>query len=136
MSETPKRQWFRFHLLTAVVASAAIALAMFLNMVAWGQSENKSSRVSTLVIYHGWPYWSWSEKHLTGLEYSPSKEQSRLSDEQVRQLEENWKKTFPKYEVIVQEGNLISNIVIGLTFVIAFTFAAEWLIRRREARKI
>jgi hypothetical protein len=135
MTDKPKRRWFHFHLFTAVVPSIAIALALFQNMVAWGQTENKSTRGTTFITYHGWPFWSWTEKRLTGFAYTPPQQELPLSAEHARRREEDWKASFPEYTVIIQEWNLAYDIAIGTAFFAAVTSVAEYLFRSRDARR-
>jgi hypothetical protein len=113
MSEKPKRPWFRFHLLTAVILMFAAAVFLFWFVSPVSYFHNEFAKISTL----GWPvtlavwgdYWISNPNSVRGA--------LRCGDAFIF-----W------YGVIID----FTIMIAALTLVAIYS---ESIIRRREARK-
>ena len=122
MSDTPKRPWFRFHLLTAVLMALAAGLLLWQD-VAWHFSEYAHAKSDSSIIgedfERGWP-------RRYEFKYASYPGKSRyplppLEDEQ------------PSFAF--DRETLILDVLIGVAVLAAIGVEVEFIIRRREAKK-
>jgi hypothetical protein len=124
MNNKPKRPWFRFHLLTAVLmmfaAGGVIGVntceRVFREYQTMPDSANSESRLLRTQLWGmGWPFCYF---------------QTRAT---VVRHKGDWD-LGPNHEPI-EKMPLAGDIIIGVGIVIALAFVSEFLLRRREGRK-
>ena len=106
MTSSPKRPWFRFHLLTALATMLAVGAFATLNCM------TSQIEVRTTHMYCTWTNYGWPFKCCTYVEKSDVSHTS--SSHWI------W---------------LASNLLCSFLLVILIGLAVEALLRRREARK-
>ena len=125
MSEKPKRPWFRFHLLTAVLMMLLSGLFLGLNL----QQHPNPPFAGTyqgwpLVFEHDWTYVSLSSKPTDFKKKLDTNYGGRFFLEQEEYP--GWWKC---------PGYLYADIAFASVVLIGTAFLCELLLRRREARK-
>jgi hypothetical protein len=117
--EKPKRPWFRFHLLTAVLRMIAAGGMLGLNMlfrnvtVPYGIGKAR-----------GWP--NWEELHISWEAVKKSTPQTENGAKESLKLEGEVNKS-PVFSRVL-------NFIIGLILLSAACIFSESILRRREAR--
>ena len=125
MSEKPKRPWFRFHLLTAV-------LIMLLSGLFLGLNLKRHPNPPFDETYQGWPLdyeHDWTYVYLSS---KPTGYRKKLDTNYGGKyyLEQ---KEYPGWWK--RPGYLYANIAFALVALIGTAFLSEYLIHRSEARK-
>jgi hypothetical protein len=117
MSEKPKRPWFRFHLLTAIVLVISSGGLIGLNTVLRFTEVSKPDiQEVRRVEYHGygWPLVTYVKSDVLGTG-----------------IDGKWREGKPNVIPIA----VLADGSATLALLVAITFLSEYLIRRREARK-
>ena len=107
MSDKPKRPWFRFHLLTAVLVTWSLAVSLLLNFSA--EKLTFLGEKSGIEWHYGWPIRSFGV--LTDLNGNRP------------------------YYYIRDYGYVAGDILAAFTMSVIVAFISESLIRRRESHK-
>ena len=105
MTSSPKRPWFRFHLLTAVLMTVAAGGMMWIN------TSNPTPN------YHGWPWIAVDSNH---------DHLSKWYDD---------RQTWECCNLIVFPMPLFLDILTAVVIICSLAANIEFLIRRREGRK-
>jgi hypothetical protein len=125
-----KRSWFRFHLLTAVVAMICSAILLLSN---FRKRETKELIQETdgafIEEQYGWPLVAYRTVS------DELADATRAMQEQIRSHSVSTARPYPRVPNELSRRGLICDVFIAFGILVAVAFASEWLIRRREARK-
>ena len=144
MTSSPKRPWFRFHLLTAVLMMLAAALSMFLNLNVARErpiaaaSPNRISPEELQNIYV--EYWGFPVRMGVRIVYIGQNPQIVADGDKIESSigDPDGIPVPILYRPVLRHmaiSRAILNLVFGIIAVAGVAFVSEWLIRRREGQK-
>lgn len=127
MSEKPKRKFWQFHLLTAVLMTFVMAGILWIGVSSVREHTGAavggaSHEIRMIILSRGFPWTAHLEKGWA------RGERSIASDEFEYERPESWQGQWCY-------AGLIGDIAVALSVVALVAVLSEWLIRRREARK-
>jgi hypothetical protein len=140
MIENPKRPWFRFHLLTLVLMMLAaggwIGLNMQPPMIEYAHIDAQWNE-TVIVRSRGWPVPQERVYYESHGKTDPDmflthylKGQKSFMDDDVSRVDQWRLLSSSKYDA------MYDNVAIGIVMLLGIALVSEFIIRRREARKI